>query len=296
MFRARGISTAPAVRAGLRLAERPRRRVRCSLSTSSSSSSSSSSTSSSDIGARRRTSRIFLSTSVVETFRVPLTLADVHLRREQLPFLYVFRSTLDRDRLVSSLREVLGRYPILGATVVGLPPSRRPPPGGGGAFGGGGGGSLPALECKAGDTVPVSFDDSDLTLDQWQGLEEGRGGGRGTMQHEGGRAGGGAPTISPLFDDLSPARWDAGGDGGGRRDADDDTIIGIPRSAEEGGGGHDVVEDVVSTVRITYFRGHGTAVGINISHLLGDASSCFRFCQVSFGCDKNIERTGAKGG
>jgi hypothetical protein len=109
-----------------------------------------------------------------------------------------------------------------------------------------------------------------------------------------GRAGGGgAPTISPLFDDLSPAKWDAG-DGGGWRDADDDTIIGIPRSAE-GGGGHDVVDDVVSTVRITYFRGHGTAVGINISHLLGDASSCFRFCQVSFGCDK-YRSTCAKGG
>ena len=281
MFRARGISTPPAVRAGLRLAERPRRRVRCSRSSSSSSR---------NIGVRRRTSRIFLSTSVVETFRVPLTLADVHLRREQLPFLYVFRSTLDHDRLVSSLREVLGRYPILGATVVGLPSSRQPP--GGGGFGGGGG-LLPALECDAGDTVPVSFDDSDLTLDQWQGLEEGRSGGRGTMQHEGWRAGGGAPTISPLFDDLSPARWDAG-DGGGWRDADDDTIIGIPRSAE-GGGGHDVVDDVVSTVRITYFRGHGTAVGINISHLIGDASSCFRFCQVSFGCVK-YRSTCAKGG
>ena len=146
MFRARGISTPPAVRAGLRLAERPRRRVRCSRSSSSSSSSSSR-----NIGVRRRTSRIFLSTSVVETFRVPLTLADVHLRREQLPFLYVFRSTLDPDRLVSSLREVLGRYPILGATVVGVHP--RPTPGGGGF--GGRGWLLPALECDAGDTVPV---------------------------------------------------------------------------------------------------------------------------------------------
>ena len=271
MFRARGISTPPAVRVGLRLAVCPRRRVRRSRSSSSSSSSASSS-----IGVRR-TGRIFLSTSVVEAFRVPLTLADVHLRREQLPFLYVFRSTLDPDRLVSSLREVLGRYPILGATVVGLPP-RHP----GGVCGGG----LPALECDAGDTVPVSFDACDLTLDQWQGLE-GRSG-RGMMQHAGWHGGGGAPTISPLFDDLSPARWDAGD--GGRRD--DVGGIGIPRLAE--GGGH-AVDDVVSTVRITYFRGHGTAVGINISHLLGDASSCFRFCQVSFGCDK-YRSTCAKGG
>ena len=211
MFRARGISTPPAVRAGLRLAERPRRRVRCSRSSSSSSSSSSR-----NIGVRRRTSRIFLSTSVVETFRVPLTLADVHLRREQLPFLYVFRSTLDPDRLVSSLREVLGRYPILGATVVGVHP--RPTPGGGGF--GGGGWLLPALECDAGDTVPVSFDDSDMTLDQWQGLEEGRSGG-GTMQHAGWRAGGGAPTISPLFDDL---RWR--GRGRAARDAAGRSLLG----------------------------------------------------------------------
>ncbi|KAL3808792.1 hypothetical protein ACHAXA_011176 [Cyclostephanos tholiformis] len=94
------------------------------------------------------------------------------------------------------------------------------------------------------------------------------------MQHEGWHGGGGPPTISTLFDDLSPRRWDREelgggmGEGGGRRD--DDYRV-----------GHVVNdEDVVSTVRITYFSGFGTAVGINISHLLGDASSCFRICQV----------------
>ncbi len=119
------------------------------------------------------------------------------------------------------------------------------------------------------------------------------------MQHEGWHGGGGPPTISALFDDLSPRRWDwelgegAGGGGEGRRDGDDDDADDggfVLRSSsadldddDDGGGeGHAVNDgDVVSTVRITYFSGHGTAVGINVSHLLGDASSCFRFCQVS---------------
>ena len=226
MFRARGISPPPAVRAGHRLAECPRRRVRCLRS-----SSSSSSWSSRNIGVRRRTSRIFLSTSVVETFRVPLTLADVHLRREQLPFLYVFRSTLDPDRLVSSLREVLGRYPILGATVVGVHP--RPTPGGGGF--GGGGWLLPALECDAGDTVPVSFDDSDLTLDQWQGLEEGRSGGRGTMQHEGWRAGGGRRSSPPSSTTCPPRNgMRAMEEGGGTQTMIPSSASPVRRRGEEG--------------------------------------------------------------
>ena len=254
-----GIPASFAVRAVRRQAERPRPCPRwCSFSSSSSSRGIVV-----DERRRRRTTtagngRIFLPTSVVARHRVPLTLADVHLRNEALPFLYLFRIALDRERLVSSLREVLRRYPILGAAVSD---------------------DFLYLECHPADVVPVSFDAVDVTLDEWRRLaeEEGRNGGGvvGTMQHAGWRGGGGMPTISALFDDLSPARWEEeeeeerDGDGRGTRG-----------KRSTGGGGH-VVVDVVSTVRITYFRGYGTAVGINISHLVGDASSCFRFCQVS---------------
>ncbi|KAL3808797.1 hypothetical protein ACHAXA_011181 [Cyclostephanos tholiformis] len=146
-----------------------RRRAECLMRRRPRSSSSSSSSSSSGIGERRRrrAGRIFLSTSVVSGFRVPLTLADVHLRHEHLPFLYVFRSNLDPDRLISSLSEVLRRYPILGATVVGLSP---PPENDGRLWGAGGVCDIvsPALVCDAGNTVPVSFDSIDMTLDQWR--------------------------------------------------------------------------------------------------------------------------------
>lgn len=182
--------------------------------------------------------RLFLSTNVVTPFRVPLTIADMHLRHEHLPFLYVFRSTLDQTKLISSLIEVIKRYPILGATVdlhSNDAYNRR---------------RMPALECNVGNTVPMSFGTSDMTLEEWRREKR-----SGRVQHANWRGGGGAPRISSLFDDLSPTRWDEG-DEGERK------------------------VDLVSTVRITYFKDYGTAVGINISHLLGDANSCFRFCQV----------------
>ena len=182
--------------------------------------------------------RLFLSTNVVTPFRVPLTIADMHLRHEHLPFLYVFRSTLDQTKLISSLIEVIKRYPILGATVdlhSNDAYNRR---------------RMPALECNVGNTVPMSFGTSDMTLEEWRREKR-----SGRVQHANWRGGGGAPRISSLFDDLSPTRWDEG-DEGERK------------------------VDLVSTVRITYFKDYGTAVGINISHLLGDANSCFRVCQV----------------
>ena len=182
--------------------------------------------------------RLFLSTNVVTSFRVPLTIADIHLRHEQLPFLYVFRSTLDQTKLISSLLEVIQRYPILGATVdlhSNDAYNRQ---------------MMPALVCNVGNTVPISFGTSDMTLEEWRREKR-----SGRMQHSNWRGGGGVPQISSLFDDLSPSRWD-GGDEGEKK------------------------VDVVSTVRITYFSEYGTAVGINISHIIGDANSCFRFCQV----------------
>ena len=59
--------------------------------------------------------RQFISTSVTEPFAVPLTLSDVHLKDEQLPFAYVFKDTLDSQRLIDSFGEILRRYPILGS-------------------------------------------------------------------------------------------------------------------------------------------------------------------------------------
>ncbi|KAL3793682.1 hypothetical protein HJC23_010254 [Cyclotella cryptica] len=183
-------------------------------------------------------SRIFLSTHVTEKFSVPLTLADVYLRDEQLPFAYAFRDTLDCESLISSWKEVLRRYPILGATADFSP------------------GKVPTLECNVHDTVPMSFGESDLTLDQWLLQER-----SGQMQHVGWQSGGGAPTLSPLFDDLISAKWDAV-----ENEGLESTCIDR--------------KEHIATVRVTYFKGAGTAIGININHMLGDANSCFRICQV----------------
>lgn len=188
---------------------------------------------------RPNNSRIFLSTSVKKSFSVPLTLADVHLRDEQLPFAYAFRETLDADRLVTSLQEVLQRYPILGATTDFSE------------------GKVPTLVCTEFDSVPFSIGQSDLTLDEW--FEQKR---TGHMQHMGWKSGGGAPTLSPLFDDLMSSKW---------------VWEGIN---EEKDSMQKYGEEHVATVRITYFKGGGTAIGINLSHMLGDANSCFRICQV----------------
>ncbi|KAL7479676.1 hypothetical protein ACHAW6_005413 [Cyclotella cf. meneghiniana] len=183
--------------------------------------------------------RIFLSTHVTEKISVPLTLADVYLRDEQLPFAYAFRDTLNSQNLISSLKEVLRRYPILGATADFSP------------------GKVPTLDCNVHDVVPMSFGESDLTLDQWLVHER-----SGQMQHVGWQSGGGAPTLSPLFDDLITSKWD---ELEGNTNPESTCIY---------------RKEYVATVRVTYFRGTGTAIGINVNHMLGDANSCFRICQV----------------
>jgi hypothetical protein len=186
-----------------------------------------------------RPDRLFLSTSVTKSFSVPLTLADAHLRDEQLPFAYAFKETLDRNKLISSLKEVLQRYPILGST-----PDFT---------------SIPMLVCSSEDTVPLSFGVSDLTLEEW--LEQKR---SGQMQHVGWQSGGGAPILSPLFDDLVTSKW----------------AVFQDLDGTESDNQFSLKKEHVATVRVTYFKNAGTAIAININHMLGDANSCFRICQV----------------
>lgn len=183
--------------------------------------------------------RQYISTAVTEPFAVPLTLSDVYLKDEQLPFAYVFRETLDSQRLVDSLGEILRRYPILGSQKDFTA------------------GKIPTLQCSKGDCVTVSFDESKKTLEEWIETKK-----SGKLQHDDWYEGGGAPVLSPLFDDLVSNRW-----------ADWDAMsMAEQAEANENEG--------LATARITYFAGGGTSVGINISHLLGDASSCFRIAQA----------------
>jgi hypothetical protein len=171
-------------------------------------------------------------------------LTDVFLRHEQLPFAYAFRANLDKDQLVISFQEVLERYPILGATVDFSP------------------NKVPTLECQPGDTVPFAFGTSEQTLDEWLLQKK-----SGNLQHMDWRGGGGPPTLSPLFDDLISEKWE--------KHVEDVVIL------EENQEPNKIpTKSNLATVRVTYFREGGTVLGINISHLLGDANSCFRICQV----------------
>lgn len=183
--------------------------------------------------------RQFISTSVTEPFAVPLTLSDVHLKDEQLPFAYVFKDTLDSQRLIDSFGEILRRYPILGSRT---------------DFAAG---KIPTLQCSKDDNVSMSFGESTNSLEDWIAMKR-----SGELQHDDWFGGGGAPLLSPLFDDLVSDRW---------VDRENMSKVDQTETSER---------DSLATVRITYFAGGGTAVGINISHLLGDASSCFRIAQA----------------
>jgi hypothetical protein len=75
-----------------------------------------------------------------------MTLIDLHLRDEQLPFAYFFHETLCRSKLESSLARVLQNYPLLGGTT-----NLRDG----------------VIECHPDDSVSLSFVKSDLSLQQW---------------------------------------------------------------------------------------------------------------------------------
>jgi Transferase family len=107
------------------------------------------------------------------SFQVPLTVSDVHLRHEQLPFAYFFRETLDAELLKGSLRRVLQHFPVVGGKV----PSQ----------------TFQAVHCDPlRDTIPLAFGDVNATLDEW--LSEARG-----HVHIPGQ---GHPVLLPLFDAL----------------------------------------------------------------------------------------------
>jgi hypothetical protein len=106
-------------------------------------------------------------------FQVPLTVSDVHLRHEQLPFAYFFRETLDAASLKDSLRRVLEHFPVVSGRM-------RPH-------------TFQEIRCDPmTDTVPLAFGDINGTLDEW--LSEARG-----HSHV---SGSGHPELLPIFDPL----------------------------------------------------------------------------------------------
>jgi hypothetical protein len=165
-------------------------------------------------------------------YSIPLTVSDVHLRHEQLPFAYFFRETLDEATLESSLRSVLRHFPILGGR---LACSRL------------------VIQCDPDDSVPFAVGDIDISLDDWLI--------RKSNQNHSHKSASGYPTLLPLFDALFQNNHHGDGDhepGGGKQQ-------------------HSYKYENLIKIRVTYFKGGGTAIGVNMNHVMGDTASCVRF-------------------
>lgn len=110
---------------------------------------------------------------------VPLTVADLHLRHEQLPFAYFFRETLDAEALQESLTTILQEeFAVAGGR---LSPSFQ------------------SINCTPEDCIPLSFCEIDCSLEEWQSNENNQG-----HKHQSGR--GDHPELLPIFDPLLDAK------------------------------------------------------------------------------------------
>lgn len=110
-----------------------------------------------------------------EYHRVPLTLIDVQLRDEQLPFAFFFDETLDFDKLASSLEQVLKNYPVMSGRI---------------DFEGKDASSPVAIQCGPEDAVSLSYGFSEKPLSFW------------TTRGHSYIGGGGHPILLPIFDPL----------------------------------------------------------------------------------------------
>ena len=121
--------------------------------------------------------------TLTESHRIPLSIVDVHLRHEQLPFCYFFQETLDETALEESLKSILQDFPQIGGKICGS--------------------SHAAIQCEPEDMVGLSFGKINMTLQEWQRKQRGH-----TLQSAAaitinttGRKSS-DPILLPLFDSL----------------------------------------------------------------------------------------------
>jgi Transferase family len=119
---------------------------------------------------------VHVSVGTTKRFTVPLTVADVHLRHDQLPFAYFFDETLCAAALETSLAAVLQQqFAVAGGR---LCESSQ----------------LTRIECCPDDTIPLSFATINATLSEWKAAT----GNQGHLHQSCGKH----PTLLPLFDPL----------------------------------------------------------------------------------------------
>ena len=177
-----------------------------------------------------------------EAFRIPLTVTDIHLRLEQLPFCYYFDETLVQEQLEESLAQTLRQFPQMGGRICKD--------------------SYLAILCDPSDTVQLSFGtmQKDISIEEWQQRSYGHvhfasSGKKGEQRH---------PILLPLFDPL----FDTSNDDQ-QGDLSDKTLSDTATTLDS---------SALVTIRVTYFpKEGGTAIGVNFNHALGDTATCVNF-------------------
>ncbi len=115
--------------------------------------------------------RSLVSTQVKKKFSVPISVADIHLRNEQLPFAYFFDARLDPSELQDSFSKVLKYFPTAGGKLI----------------------NYQQIRCSPSDFVPISFVDAEMTMQEWLSVNRGH-------LHQSGN--GSHPSLLPIFDPL----------------------------------------------------------------------------------------------
>lgn len=129
------------------------------------------------------TRQCYVSTQTKTNFNIPLSISDVHLRHEQLPFAYFFDKVFSTEELEASLYETLEHFPPTGGTVS----------------------NYQTIKCTTDDTVPLTFAEfeKDMTMEKW--LDS-----RTPRDHYHSSENGHHPTLNQLFqplfikDDITP--------------------------------------------------------------------------------------------
>lgn len=114
-----------------------------------------------------------------QPLRVPLSVVDIHLRHEELPFGYFFQGTLGEKELEESLRFVLRDFPQLGGRICS---------------------DYTSIQCATDDTVRLTFGRIDVTMKEWK--SQPRGHVHQSFSNNPTRENGGRPELMPIFDSL----------------------------------------------------------------------------------------------
>jgi hypothetical protein len=121
------------------------------------------------------TRQCYVSTQTKKDFSIPLSISDVHLRHEQLPFAYFFDKVFSIEELEASLYETLQHFSPAGGTVS----------------------NYQTIRCTTDDTVPLTFAEfeKEMTIEKWLDTKTSR-------DHQHSSENGKHPMLNQLFQPL----------------------------------------------------------------------------------------------